>query len=73
MFYELLSLVTVIILNLKKEIEITIKCDETSSQLKPVISSYVTTMHQPVLAIVTSNIYHMEGNFGGRKMWQIAC
>ena len=57
MFYELLSLITVIILNLKKEIGTTIKSDETSSQLEPVISSYVTIMYQPVLAIVTSNIY----------------
>ena len=57
MFYELLSLITVIILNLKKEIGTTIKSDETSSQLEPVISSYVTIMYHPVLAIVTSNIY----------------
>ena len=57
MFYELLSLVTVIILNLKKRNRDHNKSDETSSQLEPVISSYVTTMYQPVLAIVTSNIY----------------
>ena len=35
-------------LNLRKEVEITIKSKETSSQLKLVGNSYVAIMHQPV-------------------------
>ena len=35
-------------LNLRKEVGITIKSKETSSQLKPVKNSYVAIMNQPV-------------------------
>ena len=40
--------------NLRKEVGIGIKSNETSSQLKPVRNSYVATMHQPVT--VSSNM-----------------
>ena len=40
--------------NLRKEVGITIKSKETSSQLEPVRNSYVAIMYQPVT--VSSNM-----------------
>ena len=41
--------------NLRKEVVITIKNEETRSQLEPVRNSYVAIMHQPVT--VSSSMY----------------
>ena len=40
--------------SLRKEVGITIKSKETSSQLEPVRNSYVAIMHQPIT--VSSNM-----------------
>ena len=47
-------------MNLRKEVGITTKSKETSSQLEPMRNSYVAIMHLPVIVSQTCSQMHVQ-------------